>query len=149
MIKNLKDGYEGLMLRDPNGTYKFGRSSVKENILLKVKDFMDDEAEIISFREKMINTNEATKDNFGRSKRSSSHEGLIPAGTLGGFILRRSDGVEFSCGSGLNDSIREMIWNNQAKYLGKLVKYKYMTTGVKDLPRHPVFIGFRDESDLS
>ena len=149
MIKNLKDGYEGLMLRDPNGTYKFGRSSVKENILLKVKDFMDDEAEIISFREKMINTNEATKDNFGRSKRSSSHEGLIPAGTLGGFILRRSDGVEFSCGSGLNDSIREKIWNNQAKYLGKLVKYKYMTTGVKDLPRHPVFIGFRDESDLS
>ncbi len=149
MIKSLKDGYEGLMLRDPNGTYKFGRSSVKENILLKVKDFMDDEAEIISFREKMVNTNEATKDNFGRSKRSSSHEGLIPAGTLGGFILRRSDGVEFSCGSGLNDSIREEIWNNQAKYLGKLVKYKYMTTGVKDLPRHPVFIGFRDESDLS
>ena len=53
MIQNLKDGYEGLMLRDPNGVYKFGRSTVKENILLKVKDFMDDEAEIISFREKI------------------------------------------------------------------------------------------------
>ena len=49
MIKNLNAGYEGLMLRDPNGIYKFGRSSVKENILLKVKEFMDDEAEIIAF----------------------------------------------------------------------------------------------------
>ena len=148
MIQNLKDGYEGLMLRDPNGVYKFGRSTVKENILLKVKDFMDDEAEIISFREKMINTNEATKDNFGRSKRSSFNEGLIPADTLGGFILKTSDGVEFSCGSGLNDALRQEIWDNRNKYLGKLVKYKYMATGIKNLPRHPVFMGFRDESDL-
>ena len=148
MIRYLKDGYEGLMLRDPNGVYKFGRSTVKENILLKVKDFMDDEAEIISFREKMINTNEATKDNFGRSKRSSFNEGLIPADTLGGFILKTPDGVEFSCGSGLNDALRQEIWDNRTKYLGKLVKYKYMATGIKNLPRHPVFMGFRDESDL-
>ena len=149
MIKNLNAGYEGLMLRDPNGIYKFGRSSVKENILLKVKEFMDDEAEIISFREKMINTNEGLKDNFGRTKRSSCQDGLKPSGTLGGFILRNSEGLEFSCGSGLNDALRNEIWKNQSKYLGKLVKYKYMSKGIKELPRHPVFIGFRDETDLS
>ena len=149
MINNLNAGYEGLMLRDPNGIYKFGRSSVKENILLKVKEFMDDEAEIISFREKMINTNEGLKDNFGRTKRSSCQDGLKPSGTLGGFILRNSEGLEFSCGSGLNDALRDEIWKNQSKYLGKLVKYKYMSKGIKDLPRHPVFIGFRDETDLS
>ena len=149
MINNLNAGYEGLMLRDPNGIYKFGRSSVKENILLKVKEFMDDEAEIISFREKMINTNEGLKDNFGRTKRSSCQDGLKPSGTLGGFILRNSEGLEFSCGSGLNDALRDEIWKNQSKYLGKLVKYKYMSKGIKELPRHPVFIGFRDETDLS
>jgi len=149
MIKNLNAGYEGLMLRDPNGIYKFGRSSVKENILLKVKEFMDDEAEIIAFREKMVNTNEGLKDNFGRTKRSSCQDGLKPSGTLGGFILRNSEGLEFSCGSGLNDALRDEIWKNQSKYLGKLVKYKYMSKGIKDLPRHPVFIGFRDETDLS
>ena len=149
MIKNLNAGFEGLMLRDPNGIYKFGRSSVKENILLKVKEFMDDEAEIISFREKMINTNEGLKDNFGRTKRSSCQDGLKPSGTLGGFILRNSEGLEFSCGSGLNDALRDEIWKNQSKYLGKLVKYKYMSKGIKELPRHPVFIGFRDETDLS
>ena len=149
MIKNLNAGYEGLMLRDPNGIYKFGRSSVKENILLKVKEFMDDEAEIIAFREKMVNTNEGLKDNFGRTKRSSCQDGLKPSGTLGGFILRNSEGLEFSCGSGLNDALRDEIWKNQSKYLGKLVKYKYMSKGVKELPRHPVFMGFRDETDLS
>ena len=149
MIKNLNAGYEGLMLRDPNGIYKFGRSSVKENILLKVKEFMDDEAEIIAFREKMVNTNEGLKDNFGRTKRSSCQDGLKPSGTLGGFILRNSEGLEFSCGSGLNDALRDEIWKNQSKYLGKLVKYKYMSKGIKELPRHPVFIGFRDETDLS
>ena len=149
MINNLNAGYEGLMLRDPNGIYKFGRSSVKENILLKVKEFMDDEAEIISFREKMINTNEGLKDNFGRTKRSSCQDGLKPSGTLGGFILRNSEGLEFSCGSGLNDALRDEIWKNQSKYLGKLVRYKYMSKGIKELPRHPVFIGFRDETDLS
>ena len=149
MIKNLNAGYEGLMLRDPNGIYKFGRSSVKENILLKVKEFMDDEAEIIAFREKMVNTNEGLKDNFGRTKRSSCQDGLKPSGTLGGFILRNSEGLEFSCGSGLNDSLRDEIWKNKSKYLGKLVKYKYMSKGIKELPRHPVFIGFRDETDLS
>ncbi len=149
MINNLNAGYEGLMLRDPNGIYKFGRSSVKENILLKVKEFMDDEAEIISFREKMINTNEGLKDNFGRTKRSSCHDGLKPSGTLGGFILRNSEGLEFSCGSGLNDALRDEVWKNKSKYLGKLVKYKFMSKGIKDLPRHPVFMGFRDETDLS
>ena len=149
MINNLNAGYEGLMLRDPNGIYKFGRSSVKENILLKVKEFMDDEAEIISFREKMINTNEGLKDNFGRTKRSSCQDGLKPSGTLGGLILRNSEGLEFSCGSGLNDALRDEIWKNKSKYLGKLVKYKFMSKGIKDLPRHPVFMGFRDETDLS
>ncbi len=149
MINNLNAGYEGLMLRDPNGIYKFGRSSVKENILLKVKEFMDDEAEIISFREKMINTNEGLKDNFGRTKRSSCQDGLKPSGTLGGLILRNSEGLEFSCGSGLNDALRDEIWKNKSKYLGKLVKYKFMSKGRKDLPRHPVFMGFRDETDLS
>ena len=149
MINNLNAGYEGLMLRDPNGIYKFGRSSVKENILLKVKEFMDDEAEIISFREKMINTNEGLKDNFGRTKRSSCQDGLKPSGTLGGLILRNSEGLEFSCGSGLNDALRDEVWKNKSKYLGKLVKYKFMSKGRKDLPRHPVFMGFRDETDLS
>ena len=149
MVKYLADGYEGLMLRDPNGIYKFGRATTKSNILLKVKDFMDSEAEVVGFKEKMVNTNEATKDAFGHSERSTAQDGLVPADTLGGFILKMDDGRLFSCGSGLNDALRQEIWKNRQDYLGKLVKYKFMTTGIKDLPRHPVFVGFRSEDDMS
>ena len=148
MTLNLEAGFEGLILRDPNGLYKFGRATVKENILLKVKDFEDAEAEVIGFKEKFTNTNTQTKDAFGRAERSTAKDGLVPADTLGGFLLRMSDGREFTCGSGLNDELRHEIWNNQESYLGKLVKYKFMTTGIKDLPRHPVFLGFRDSSDM-
>ena len=149
MIKYLNDGYEGVMLRDPHGLYKFGRATTKENILLKVKDFMDDEAEVIGFKEKLHNDNPAGTDAFGRTERSTAKAGLVATNTLGGFVLRRSDGREFTCGSGLNDALRKKIWSNKKSYLGKLVKNKFMTTGIKDLPRHPVFIGFRDESDIS
>ena len=143
----LEEGYEGVMLRDPFGTYKFGRSSVNDNILLKVKRFEDDEAVVIEIEEKMSNQNTAEKDAFGRTKRSSALGGMVGADTAGALKVRDKNGLEFSIGSGLNDQMREEIWNNQAKYIGKLVKYKYFPQGVKDLPRHPVFLGFRDKED--
>ena len=152
MVKNLDDGYEGLMLRAPDGPYKFGRSTVKENTLLKVKNFLDDEAEVIGFKEQTTNTNVKTKNVFGRSERSSSQDGMVPADTLGGFLLKMKDGREFSCGSGLNDVLRKEIWDDRDSYLGKFVKFKYMPYGVKEgtgIPRMPIFLGFRDESDMS
>ena len=151
MTSYIEQAYEGLMLRDPNGIYKFGRSTVNENILLKVKNFIDDEAVVVGFKEKMHNDNPATKDAFGRTERSTAKAGLKPTGLLGGFLLRTSDGKEFTCGSGLNDELRQEIWKNRDSYLNRLVKYKYMEFGIKEdtgIPRHPVFIGFRSEDDL-
>jgi DNA ligase-1 len=141
-------GYEGIMLRDPNGTYKFGRSTVNENILLKVKRFLDDEAVVVGIEEKMSNQNTAEKDNFGRTKRSSAIDGKVPAGTAGAFVLERGDGERFSCGSGFDDKLRDRIWADPDSYMGKIVKYKYFPHGVKNLPRHPVFLGFRDKDDM-
>ena len=40
-------GYEGVMLRDIEGLYKFGRSTLRERGLLKLKRFCDSEAKII------------------------------------------------------------------------------------------------------
>ena len=144
----LQEGYEGVMLRDPMGTYKFGRSTVNDNILLKVKRFEDDEAELIAIEEKMSNQNEIDYDAFGKIKRSSSLDGMVPMNTAGTLIVRNKEGQEFGIGSGLTDLMREEIWNNKEKYIGKLVKYKYFPQGVKELPRHPVLLGFRSEDDL-
>ena len=142
-------GYEGVMLRDPDGAYKFGRSSVKENIILKVKKFLDAEGIVIGFKEKMTNLNEPTLDAFGNMERKGGKGGLVPANTLGAFRLMLHDGSEVSCGSGLNDEQRKEIWENQDKYLDQFVKFKYMAHGIKDLPRHPIFLGFRDIDDMS
>jgi DNA ligase-1 len=144
----LNNGYEGMMLRDPYGTYKFGRSSVNENILLKVKRFEDAESILIDIEEKMHNENEAQLDAFGRIKRSTSIEGLIGAKTTGKLITKNKDGQIIKIGSGLNDELRDEIWNNKEEYIGKYVKYKFFQHGVKDLPRHAVFLGFRHEDDL-
>lgn len=144
----LSEGYEGVMLRDPMGTYKFGRSTVNENILLKVKQFVDDEAVLLDIQEKMHNENPAETDAFGHTKRSLSLDGLVGANTTGNLIVKNKEGQVFSIGSGLNDFLREELWNNKENYIGKFVKYKYFPQGVKELPRHPVFLGFRDFDDI-
>jgi len=143
----LEAGYEGVMLRDPMGTYKFGRSTVNDNILLKVKQFLDDEGELIEIQEKMSNQNPEEKDAFGHTKRSASLGGMVATGVAGTLIVKNKEGQICRVGSGLNDELREEIWNNKEKYIGKLVKYKYFPQGVKELPRHPVFLGFRDPED--
>lgn len=141
-------GYEGVMLRRLDASYKFGRSTMREGSLIKVKRFEDAEAQIIGFVEQMHNGNVATRDELGRTKRSSHKANKTGKGTLGALIVRNTAGVEFEIGTGFDDALRHEIWDNRDKYLGKFVKYKFFPVGVKDKPRHPVFLGFRDPMDM-
>lgn len=143
----LSNGYEGVMLRDPNAPYKCNRSTVKEGYLLKLKRFVDAEAEVIGFEERMHNGNEATVSELGRTKRSSHKSGKTGRGDLGALLVRFGD-VEFSIGAGFTDSDRASIWKARNDFLGRLAKFKYFPVGVKDAPRHPVFLGWRDSNDL-
>jgi DNA ligase 1 len=145
--KLLDQGYEGLILRDPDAPYKFGRSTVKEGYLLKLKRFVDDEATIVNCFEREHNGNEATKDELGRTKRSSHKAGKTGRGDLGGFEMRTTDGVDFSCGTGFTDDERALLWTIRDSLIGKVGKYKYFPVGVKAAPRHPVWLGFRDPID--
>lgn len=145
----LERGFEGLILRDPESFYKYGRSSTKEGILLKLKRFSDGEAEVIDFEEQMHNTNEATTNELGRTKRSSAKAGLRGKDTLGALVCRcLESGVMFRIGTGMDDAERQHVWDNIPKFKGKIVKYKSFKIGVKDAPRHPVFLGWRDERDM-
>lgn len=147
---HINQGYEGTMVRSPQSPYKCGRSTLKEGYLLAIKPFVDDEAEIIGFEELMHNENKLEKDVFGYADRSSKKEGLVPGNTLGAFIVRGNDGVEFKIGTGrgLTKELRKNIWDNRQEYLGKLVHYRYQLHGSKDRPRIPVWHGFRDRDDL-
>jgi len=144
----LQQGYEGAIIRSGDGPYKHGRATLNQAYMLKYKPFEDDEATVIGFVEMMHNENEAKKNALGRTERSTSKEGLRPANMLGKLVLRRSDGVEFGCGSGFSHAQRQEIWANQDRYAGQLAKYKYMAVGAKDRPRLPIFLGWRDPDDL-
>lgn len=149
----IAEGYEGLMLRDPAGTYKYGRSTVKEGGLLKVKLFEDDEATIIGYEEKMHNANDhiattEAAEAAGLRKRSTRAEGLVPTGVLGALLCRSAEGIKFGVGSGFTDLDRQYLWNHRENLVGKLVKYRHQPSGRKEAPRFPVFLGFRSELDL-
>jgi len=146
----LADGYEGIMLRTPNSPYKCGRSSEKEGYLLKLKRFEDAEAEIVGFEERMHNANEAKKDAFGRTERSSHQENMVPTGALGAFLVKSKEfSNQFSVGTGLTEEQRVSLWKVRNTLKGKLLKFKFQPYGVKDVPRFPVFVGLRDERDIS
>ena len=145
----LEDGYEGVILRSPDAPYKMGRSTAREQYLLKVKQFKDAEAVVIGFEERMHNGNEATVSELGRTKRSSHQANKTGRGDLGALVCRTADGVEFNIGTGFTDSEREAVWNNRDQFLGRLAKYKFFPVGQKEAPRHPVFLGWRDPVDMS
>jgi DNA ligase 1 len=149
--KCVDQGYEGVMVRSMNGPYKQGRATVKQGYLLKIKRFLDSEAVILGFEERMHNANEAKTNALGHTERSSSKAGKVGRDDLGKFNVRDlKTGVEFDCGvgQGLDDTLRTEIWEHQKKYLGKIIKYKYFPIGSKDKPRFPIFLGFRDKRDM-
>jgi DNA ligase-1 len=146
----LVDGYEGIIIRDPNGFYKFGRSTTREGALLKVKRWTDSEATILDFNEFMHNANELEQDNFGYAKRSSHQAGKVPMDTLGSLACRDlHDGRLVDIGTGFSQAERKAIWEDKDRYRKAIVKYKHFAeAGVKDAPRHPVFLGFRHPEDM-
>ena len=144
-------GYEGIILRSRNGVYKHGRSTVREGGLLKLKRFLDSEAEVLEVIEEQFNGNEAQKDNLGRTKRSSAKDGKVGKGRAGALRVRDlNTGVEFEVGTGMNDNDKTewWEWHTQGRPTARVVKYKYFPVGMQDRPRHPVYLGWRHPMDM-
>lgn len=146
----LTAGYEGLIVRDPRGAYKQNRSTLREGGMVKIKRHVDAEAIVIGAEELMHNANDVTTNALGYTERTSHLANQVGMGTLGSLrvqILSDPD-VEFSVGTGMTAEDRTWMWNNREQMVGKIIKYKSFPVGVKDKPRHPVFLGFRDLEDL-
>ena len=141
-------GYEGLILRDPEGRYKFGRSTTKEGILLKLKRMETDEAVVLAVVEEQHNGNEATTSELGRTKRSSHQANKTGKGSMGALHVRDvKSGVDFHIGTGFTAEDRATMWASPP--VGKIVSYNHFPIGAVDKPRHPSFKGFRDARDMS
>lgn len=112
----LTDGYEGSILRNANGIYKVNGRSYD---LLKVKDFMDEEFEIVG----------AKKDKNG--------EVVFTCVTL--------DETPFDCKPDGCHEDRVKMWIDRAKHIGQdlTVRFFEWTTSDKPVPRFPVGTGIR------
>ncbi len=149
MSLSLQQGHEGICFRSMlSCPYKFGRSTLRQQWLIKWKLFATSEAKIIGFEQEYENLNKPKEDLLGHQVRSSHQDNMFPKGTLGSFICETEDGVQFNVGTGFTASMRLDYWNRREELLGKLVTYKHQGHGAKTAPRIPVFVGIRPLIDL-
>ena len=145
----LAQGFEGVMLRDPQGPYKHGRSTLREGWLLKLKRFEDSEAVVTGYVERESNTNATQISELGLTKRSHAKAGRVANGGLGALqVTDVQTGVSFEIGSGFTEAQRVSFWRNRDYMVGRLVKYKYFPVGVLEKPRHPIWLGWRSKEDM-
>ena len=144
--KCVDDGFEGIMLRSPTGIYKYGRATLKEGTLIKVKRFHDSEAKVIAFEEEMHNANEAKVNALGLTERSTHKANKVGKNTLGKLVCTWQ-GMEIRV-AGFTDVEADRIWDSRPKFLGKMVKFAYQELTNEGAPRFPTFKGWRDKEDM-
>lgn len=128
-------GYEGLIMMHLNKPYKFGRSTLKQQISLKLKPSNDAEAIIIGMEELMHNLD---------AGKSNKKENMVPGGMMGALIGKMPCGMVMKCGTGFTHAQRQEMWDNLESYKGKQFTYKFMETFPDTgAPRGPVFKGMR------
>lgn len=144
-------GYEGIMLKDPEGIYKHGRSTFKQNILLKVKRFETDEAVITGWKPMMVNMNDPELDEMGYQIRSSHKDGKVADDSrIGVFeatcLTGKFTGAEFECNIPKDSDRREFRKRIDDMIANKEVfRYKHQSHGAKDAPRIPIFLSLCPE----
>tara|TARA_R110000787_G_scaffold8323_7_gene27799 strand:- start:550 stop:1455 length:906 start_codon:yes stop_codon:yes gene_type:complete len=151
----LQDGHEGVCLRSAEARYKYGRSTLNEQILLRIKPFQEREATIVDVEEMERNNNTPFLNELGRTARSSAITGKVRAGMMGKLVVQdtKVESWVFRVGTGFDQDFRMMAWQlykqNPNAIIGRTIRYKYQDYGTLDVPRIPVYLGFRDSIDLS
>lgn len=157
----LDKGYEGIIIRDPVGTYKYGRSTIREGGYLRVKRYVEELFVVTSVECAMENTNVATVNELGRTARSSAQAGMIPKEMIGkihgkwlkdvewnGQVLFKKDEAVLMGPGNMTHDERAYYWRNQHEFINKVGKCKTFPIGVKDKPRFPLFQTLVNEDDI-
>ena len=118
----LEEGYEGAIVRALDGEYRFGYRS---RSLLKVKNFMDEEYEIVNFT-------------TGVGK----FEGCIV------WICVTENGEEFKVVPQGSMEERKELYDNAKKHIGRMLKVKFFELTDDGIPRFPVGLGIRLTEDM-
>lgn len=142
----LKAGFEGLILKSDCGKYKCGRGTIKEGLIYKVKPFVTFDAEILDvIQATEVDQNAEKKINeLGRSVTSKKKGDRILIEKSSAFEVEYK-GLKLKVTLAMTDEEKEEVWANREQYIGKIIEYKGMLVGSKDVPRHPVMIRFRED----
>lgn len=119
--KYVQEGFEGLCMRNPNKEYGVNKRSGV--YLVKMKERLDDEAEIVGVR-----------------------EGLRPEDMC--FILKWND-KEFAAKPIGDVNTRLEYLKNKDSYIGKMGTFTYFSVSTDGCPTQPVFKAVRYKDDLS
>lgn len=136
-------GYEGICTRSPSSPYKHGRSTMREQYLVKVKRYEDSEVEIVDFEELEHNANPAFISETGHQKRSSHQDGKVAAGILGALVVNWR-GHLLRVGTGFTSEDRYSLWQRRDELRGQRCTIRY-SPPTKTLPRQPVWKGVRGD----
>lgn len=120
--KIVDEGYEGSIVRLNNNVgYELDKRSMT---LLKVKDFIQEEYQVVGFNAEKHEENE----------------------TLGSVILKLLDDPKdkrtFSAAPSMTDQEKKEIWDHQKKYLKMKATIKFFEFTDGNVPRFPVLLGF-------
>lgn len=111
-------GFEGIMIKDPEAPYKFGRSY---NII-KLKPETTEDLVVIDVEE-------------GEGK----YKGMM------GALVVDYKGVKVNVGSGYSDELREYFWNDKENLIGKIVEVKFQEVTPDGSLRFPVYVRTRED----
>jgi len=144
----LSQGYEGLILRDPKSFYKFGRGTIREAIIFKVKPFVTFDAKITGVVQSTEVNDDAEKktNELGRSVTSKKIGERHTIEKASAFWVDY-EGKPLKVVLAMTDPEKVAVWANRASLIGKTIEYKGMKIGMKDggVPRHPVYLRMRDD----
>ena len=117
--KYIKEGYEGVIIRNKKGKYA---ENARSNNLQKLKKFIDEEFEIIDY------TTPTTGKEIGCVV----------------WICKTKEGKKFNVRPSGNYDERKKQYKDGKKYIGKMLTVKYQELTNDHVPRFPVGLAIRD-----
>jgi len=143
-------GCDGLILRSFNGKYKTGRGTLKEGLIFKHKPYRTFEAQIIDVVQATTvdPMAEKTVDRLGYSETSKKKGDRIPIESACDFVVLHEGQLSLKVVIAMTDVEKAEVWKNRQSYIDRWIEYKGMLVGSKDLPRHPVYLRFRDDKNV-
>lgn len=122
--KCLKDTYEGVMIKNLNGSYQWKRVSIKSGEMVKLKPFKTEDLEIADIYD--------GEGNFAE---------------IAGGVLVNYKNVLVRVGTGFNLETRKDMRSNPLNYIGKVIEVRYFEETEDGSLRFPSFVRFRQEKD--